>query len=317
MRGAPGEGPGEALTRRHPPGRHADGQPIDDRRDTRARPDPEPTAGEHGTRQTGLFDYDAELRPHNELFRAAARVGSRDRVLDIGCGTGQSTREAARAAAAGSVTGVDLSAPMLERARRLSDEQGLPNITYQCADAQVHPFPSTHFDLCISRFGTMFFADPVAAFTNIRRALRPGARLVLLVWQDRDRNEWASAIRRSLTAATAAPAPLSGGPGPFSLADPAIARGVLTAAGFTQVGFTDVHEPVYYGPDTAAAFDNVMRLREYEDLLADLDAAAAEQARTRLRATLAAHDTGGVYFDSRAWIITARRRRPPGATRTA
>ncbi|WP_245878618.1 class I SAM-dependent methyltransferase [Streptosporangium subroseum] len=269
------------------------------------RPDSEPTAGEHATGQTDLFDYDAELRLHNELFRAAARVGSRDRVLDIGCGMGQSTREAARAAVTGSVVGVDLSAPMLERARRLSDDQGLPNITYQRADAQVHRFPSAHFDLCISRFGSMFFADPVAAFTNIGRALRPAARLVLLVWQDRDRNEWASAIRRSLTAA---PAPPTGGPGPFSLADPTIAQGILAAAGFTQVSFTEVHEPVFYGPDPAAAFDNVLRLREYGDLLANLDAATAEQARTRLRATLAAHNTGsGVYFDSRAWIITARR----------
>ncbi|MEU4227909.1 methyltransferase domain-containing protein [Nonomuraea sp. NPDC026600] len=272
------------------------------------RPNSEPTSGEHGTRQTDLFDYDAELRLHNELFRAAAHVGSRDRVLDIGCGTGQSTREAARAAVTGSAVGVDLSAPMLERARQLSDDQGLPNTTYQQADAQVHRFSPTHFDLCISRFGTMFFADPVAAFTNIGRALRPGVRLVLLVWQDRDRNEWASAIRRSLAAATATSAPPTGGPGAFSLADPTITQGILAAAGFTRVSFTDVHEPVFYGPDTATAFDNVLRLREYKDLLANLDAATAEQARTRLRATLAAHNTDrGVYFDSRAWIIAARR----------
>lgn len=253
-----------------------------------------------------LFDYDAELRLHNERFRAAARVGAHDCVLDIGCGTGQSTREAARAAVTGSVVGVDLSAPMLERARQLSDAQGLTNITFQLADAQVHRFPPTRFDLCISRFGTMFFADPVAAFTNIGRSLRPGARLVLLVWQARDRNEWATAIRRSLTAASATPR----GPDAFSLADPTVTEGILTAAGFAEVGFTDVHEPVYYGPDSAAAFDAVLRLWEVKDLLADLDAAAAEQARTRLRTTLDAHNTdGGVYFDSRAWIVTARRPR--------
>jgi ubiquinone/menaquinone biosynthesis C-methylase UbiE len=252
-----------------------------------------------------LFDYDAELRRHNELFRATARVGSRDRVLDIGCGTGQSTREAARAAVTGSAVGVDLSAPMLERARQLSDDQGLANITYQQADAQVHRFPPTRFDLCISRFGAMFFADPVAAFTNIGRALRPAARLVLLVWQERDRNEWATAIRQTLTAASATPR----GPDAFSLADPSVTEGILAAAGFAEVSFTDVHEPVYYGPDSATAFDAVLRLWEFKDLLANLDAAAAEQARTRLRATLAAHHTdGGVYFDSRAWIITARRR---------
>jgi SAM-dependent methyltransferase len=258
---------------------------------------------------TDLFDYDAELRLHNELFRAAARVGSGDRVLDIGCGTGQSTREAARAAVAGSAVGVDRSARMLERARQLSDDQGLPNVTYQLADAQVHRFPPTHFDLCISRFGAMFFADPVAAFTNIGRALRPAARLVLLVWQDRDRNEWASAIRQTFAAAAATPTRPARGPDPFSLADPTITEGILAAAGFAEVSFTDVHEPVYYGPDSAAAFDAVVRLWEFNDLLASLDAVPAEQARTRLRAVLDAHKTdGGVYFDSRAWIVTARRR---------
>jgi SAM-dependent methyltransferase len=251
-----------------------------------------------------LFDYDAELRPHNELFRAAARVGSRDRVLDIGCGTGQTTREAAIAAVHGSVVGVDLSAPMLEQARRLSDDQGLTNVTYQQADAQVHRFPPACFDLCISRFGTMFFADPVAAFTNIGRALRPGARLVLLVWQERDRNEWATAIRQTLTAAPAA----SGGPDPFSLADQTVTEGILTASGFAEVNFTDVHEPVYYGPDSATALEAVLRLWEVKDLLANLDSTAAEQARTRLRTTLDAHNTAsGVHFDSRAWIVTARR----------
>lgn len=260
----------------------------------------------HRTRDTELFDYDAELRLHNEHLRAAARVGARDRVLDIGCGTGQTTREAARAAVTGSALGVDVSEPMLERARRLSADQGPPNVSYQQADAQVHRFPPAHFDLCISRFGTMFFADPVAAFTNIGRALRPEARLVLLVWQDRDSNEWASAIRRSLTAAEATPPPSTSGPNAFSLADPGTTEGILAAAGFKDVSFTDVHEPVYYGPDTATAFDNVLRLLKFQDLLTGLDAATSEQARTRLRATLAAHDTGeGVYFDSRAWLITA------------
>ncbi|MBW0114203.1 class I SAM-dependent methyltransferase [Pseudonocardia abyssalis] len=252
-----------------------------------------------------LFDYDAELRRHNVHFRAAARVGPRDRVLDVGCGTGRTTREAARAAASGSAVGVDLSAPMLEQARALSANEGLSNVTYEQADAQVHPFPAAHFDLCISRFGTMFFADPVAAFTNIGRALRPGGRLVLLVWQERDRNEWASVIRGALTDSPAVPR----GPDAFSLADPAVTEDLLVAAGFTDVGFTDVHEPVHYGPDPAAAFDNVFRLPGYAELLADLDAPAAEQARTRLRAVLAAHATdGGVAFDSRAWITTARLR---------
>ena len=206
----------------------------------------------------------------------------------------------------GSVLGVDLSAAALELARRRSLDEGLGNVGYQVADAQVHPFPPAHFDRCISRFGAMFFADPVAAFTNIGRALRPGGRLVLLVWQDRDRNEWSSAVRQAVTGGTATPAPPAGGQHPFSLADPAVAEDILAAAGFAEVGFTDVHEPVHYGPDGATAYDFVLGLRDTRELLAGLDAAAAEQALRRLRATLAAHDTGGgVFFDSRAWIITA------------
>jgi hypothetical protein len=134
--------------------------------------------------------------------------------------------------------------------------------------------------------------------------------VVLLVWQERDRNEWATAIRGALGAASPPP----GGPGPFSLADPTVTEDILTAAGFTDVSFTDVHEPVFYGPDTDTAFDAVLRLLGFEDLLAKLDAAAAEHARTRLRTTLDAHTTDdGVHFDSRAWIVTARRVSPGDA----
>jgi SAM-dependent methyltransferase len=249
--------------------------------------------------------YDAELHRHNVHFRGAAAVRPRDRVLDVGCGTGQTTREAARAAVGGSAVGIDVSAPMLERARRLSRGQGLRNVTFQQGDAETHPFPPEHFDLGISRFGTMFFADPAAAFTNIRRALRPGARLVLMVWQHADRNEWFTATREAL-AGSSTPTASASDLEPFSLADPAATGRVLTVAGFAEVAFTDVHEPVHYGPDVGAASDAVLGLRHAQGLLDSLDASTAEHALDRLRALLAGHATGdGVQFDSRAWIITA------------
>ncbi|HEV7707709.1 MAG TPA: class I SAM-dependent methyltransferase [Asanoa sp.] len=247
-----------------------------------------------------MFDYDAELRRHNLRLRAAAAVGPHDRVLDIGCGGGQTTREAAEAAVAGSAVGVDISPRLLEQARARSE--GLANVTFQQADAQTHPFPPAHFDVCVSRFGTMFFADPVAAFTNIALALRTGARLVLLVWQDADGNEWSTVVRQALGTAAKA------GPNPFSLADRTATEGILTAAGFTGISFTDVREPVYYGPDTATAYDAILELQQPTGVLAALDPAAADQARQRLRAAVAAHETAsGVTFDSRAWLITARR----------
>jgi SAM-dependent methyltransferase len=264
-------------------------------------------AGAHRTRHAAVFD--AETRPHNERFRTAADVAARDRVLDIGCGTGQTTRDAARAAVAGSALGIDLSAQMLDHARRLSREEGLANVSFLQADAQVHRFPAASFDVGISRFGTMFFADPVAAFGNIGDALVPGGRLVLMAWQARDRNEWTTAIREALAGDNLLPPPPTDGPHPFSLADPAVAEGILTAAGFAAISFTDVREPVYYGPDPAVAFDVVRGLRSTRDLLAGLDAGEAERALDRLRVTLAAHRAaGGVFFDARSWIIAARRR---------
>jgi len=263
-------------------------------------------AGAHRTRHAAVFD--AEARPHNERFRAAAGVSARDRVLDVGCGTGQTTRDAARAAVDGNALGVDLSAQMLDHARRRSREEGLTNVSFLQADAQVHRFPAASFEVCISRFGTMFFADPVAAFSNIGHALRPGGRLVLMVWQARDRNEWTTAVREALAGDNPVPPPPAEGPHPFSLADPAVAGGILAAAGFADIGFTDVHEPVFYGPDSAVALDVVRGLRSTRDLLAGLDAGETEQALRRLRATLAAHQTGdGVVFDARTWIISARR----------
>jgi ubiquinone/menaquinone biosynthesis C-methylase UbiE len=142
--------------------------------------------------------YDAELRRHHERFMAAMRVGPSDRVLDVGCGAGQTTRAAARLAVSGSVLGVDVSASMLERARRLTAAEGLGNARFEVGDVEVYRLPRASFDVVISRFGTMFFADPVAAFRNIARAARPQAPLVMLVWQPHQRNEWSTALQTAL-----------------------------------------------------------------------------------------------------------------------
>ncbi|WP_216216676.1 class I SAM-dependent methyltransferase [Amycolatopsis aidingensis] len=252
-------------------------------------------------------DFDAELRRHNEVLRRACGIQSGEHVLDIGCGTGQTTRQAARKARAGSALGVDLSAPSIEHARQLASAEKLRNITFEHADAQTHPFPQDHFDLAISRFGTMFFADPAAAFANIRRALRPAGRLVMMVWQARDHNEWIVAIRRALEITDASGADAAGELNPFSLADPPAVTELLEAAGFAEVTFTDVHEPVYYGADIAAALAWIHGFTCTSETLKRLDHAAAERAVTRLRTTLAAHTReDGVWFDSRAWIVTAR-----------
>ena len=266
-------------------------------------------AGAASNRAPGRTGYDAELRRYDEVLRRAFGVQPGDRVLDIGCGTGRTTRQAARTARAGSALGVDVSASAIGRARELARAEGLRNVTFEHADAQVHRFPEERFDLAVSRFGTMFFADPRAAFANIGRALRPSGRLVMLVWQAGELNEWDVAIRQALAGPEGAAASVSGGPDPFSLADPPAVAETLEAAGFTGAAFTDVREPVYYGPDVAAALDWVKGFTSTSKVLNRLDPDAAARAAGRLRGTLAAHlQYDGVWFNSRAWIVTARRR---------
>lgn len=255
--------------------------------------------------------YDAELSRHHEHFRAAMDIRPTDRVLDIGCGAGQTTRDAARAASSGSVLGVDISEQMLERARRLTLNAGLQNIIYELGDAQVHRFQPACFDVLISRFGTMFFADPGVAFANLAHASKRRARLVMMVWQSAARNEWATAIPEALTAPNHAASTTAGQEpfwlSPFSLADESVVEALLHKAAFSDVGFTEVHEPVYYGPDVDTAYDIVCSFKNTQDVLARLDARAAERALDQLRGMLAGHLTDdGILFDSRAWIVSAR-----------
>ncbi|MDP8924308.1 MAG: methyltransferase domain-containing protein [Chloroflexota bacterium] len=260
--------------------------------------------------------YDLTVRRHSLRLLGAARISVDERILDIGCGCGETTRDAARIAVSGTVLGVDLSARMIERARERARAEGLTNVRFELADAQVYPFERAAFDLAISRFGVMFFADPLAAFRNVGRAMRPGGRLALLAWQGLKQNEWLLALRAALAMGRELPEPPVGGPGPFGLADADEVRRILAAAGFGEIHFEDVHEPMCFGSDADDAFAFVRTTGPAKGLLDGLDEAASSRALEALRAMLAAHETReGVLLASRAWLITARRRdlhNPPG-----
>jgi SAM-dependent methyltransferase len=257
---------------------------------------------------SNLDFYDLELRAHHEHLRAAYGIRPGDAVIDIGCGTGLTTREAGRLAAPGSVVGVDVSERMLERARQLTATERLDNVRYELSDAQVHRFDPAGFDVAISRFGTMFFNDPAAAFANIAAALRPDGRLVLLVWQRREDNEWLRAFDAALGDAAQPPAP---GMDPCSLGDAEATGRMLEAAGFEGMAFENVHEPVLYGHDVDAALAIVRGFQDTKTALEGLSDEEAVRAVERLRGTLAAHYSGerGIALDSRSWLITARRKR--------
>ncbi|GII85058.1 methyltransferase [Sphaerisporangium siamense] len=201
--------------------------------------------------------YDAVNSGFNAPLLEAAAIGPADRVLDVGCGTGQVTRLAARTARHGHATGVDLSGPMLRRARALAAEEGVANATFEQGDAQVHPFPDGAYDVAVSRFAIMFFSDPVAAFANIRRALRPGGRVAFLSMRGVAEGDLGRVFAAIAPHVPALAAPREqGAAGPESLADPGRVRQVLTAAGFTEVTVTPVDAPQVWGADAedAAAF---------------------------------------------------------------
>jgi SAM-dependent methyltransferase len=166
-------------------------------------------------------------------------------VVDIGCGTGLTTGEAARAAAPGRVVGVDVSARMLEGARQVTAAERPENFRYELRLAQVHRSDHAGFDGTISRFGTMFFSDPGAAFGNIAAALRPGRAWCYSSGRDGD-NERARAIDAALGDAAH---PARAGTDPLSLGDADATAGILAGAGFGDMHFADVHEPVLYEHD--------------------------------------------------------------------
>lgn len=231
------------------------------------------------------------------------------RVLDVGCGTGGSTRDLAALAIEGRVLGVDLSAPMLDVARTRAAQDRLDNLEFLQADAQIHRFEPASFDLVVSSFGAMFFSDPVAAFANLGTALDRDGVLSLLAWRELDRNGWIAEIRSALAMGRELPVPPPDAPSPFSLADADRVGAILGQAGFADVDFDEIVEPMVFGTDVDDALAFIESMGIVEWLTRDLDADDRAEALRRLRRTVEEHDgPGGVAFGSSAWSISARRR---------
>jgi len=250
--------------------------------------------------------FERALDAHDTAFFGAATIGRADRVLDIGRGTGSTTRAAARAAVDGSALGVDLSSAMIDVARRRAEDDGIANVRFEQADAQIHAFAPASFDVAIGRTSAMFFGDRIAGLTNIGRALRPGGRLVLLTWQAFPRQEWIREFSTALAAGRDLPGPPADAPGPFTLAEPDVINHVLTSAGYTDFALDDRPAPMRFGDNADDAYQLVLGLLGW--MLDGLDDAGRARAQDALRATIDAHETpDGVIYDSAAWIIRATR----------
>lgn len=255
--------------------------------------------------------YDAMLGDLGRLVLQAADPRPGEAVLDVGCGAGQLTLEAAeRVGPAGRVVGVDLSAPLLDLARRRASEAAVESVTFLEADAQVHALLPDAFDVVLSRFGVMFFDDPVAAFENLRRATAPAGRLAFVAWQESARNEWMELPNAVAARHLDMPVPpLPDAPGPVAFGHRERVQTVLTDSGWVDVRVEDVQTTLLVGGpgtvDDAVTFYDTSRFGRTV-----LDPAGPEQRAAvlaELRAELSARmGTEGLRLGAAVWIVTAQ-----------
>lgn len=253
---------------------------------------------------------DGFARQTAEVF-SALPVGPGDRVLDVGCGFGETTLELARRVSpGGTVLGVDCCEAFVRIAGRDRADAGIDNARFELADVESYRFEPEH-DLCFSRFGTMFFANPVAGLRNMRASLKSGGRMIMLVWRRMQDNPWVGLPKQIVSRYLPPPdePARSCGPGPFSMADPRQVSAQLRAAGYTGVSFERIDAPVFVGntPREAAAF--ALALGPAGELVRE----AGEEAQRRLptieaalREAMDAYRTDqGVLMQSSAWKVTA------------
>lgn len=248
---------------------------------------------------------DRQLEPLGRAAMAALALRPGEQVIDIGCGAGATTLQlAAIVAPGGGVTGLDISATLLALAR--SRSEGVEGVKFLEADAQTYRFQPASFDALFSRFGVMFFADPAAAFANLRGALKPDGRLAFVCWRRPDENPIMTLpMAAALAHLPPPPPPEPGAPGPFAFADPDRVRGILGDAGFRDVALTP-HDEKIGGGDLDMALELALKvgplgalLREHPD--------KRDTVIGAVRDVLAAHEgPDGVKLGSATWIVTAR-----------
>ena len=247
------------------------------------------------------------------------RIG--ERVLDVGCGFGDTAQQIAGLVGAdGEVLGVDASPRFIETARQEAAEAGVGNVRFAVADVETAGFDQ-RFDLAFSRMGTMFFANPVAAMRNVRQALRPGGRLAMVVWRSKVENEWMyraqTITERFVTKPDEYDEPTCG-PGPFSMANADTTSGILLSAGFEGVALRRCDEPITIGSDVEEAVEFVMSIGPAGEILRLAGERAAhvhEPVADALREGLAEWaGPEGVTAPASTWIVTAT---VPGAATPA
>lgn len=254
---------------------------------------------------------DALLQPVLDLLMQAAGPAPGERVLDIGCGSGTSLLALARAVGpAGQVLGADIAEASVANANQRLAKAGFGRARALLADAATHPFPEASCDLLFSRFGVMFFADPVAAFRNLHRALAPSGRLAMAVFRSPAENPWASQPLAAVRHLVAPPTPAGPEePGQFAFADPARVRRILEGAGFHDVALAPAEPPMRLGAsaEDAAALATTISAVARALTLAEASDALRAEVRAALTAFFRQHEgPQGVVLPGGIWLLSAR-----------
>jgi ubiquinone/menaquinone biosynthesis C-methylase UbiE len=250
---------------------------------------------------------DRVWRPLGDTTIERAAVMPGERVIDVGCGCGATALElAARVGPSGFVVGIDVSQPMLKRAHERAQTAGVTNIEFIHADASTHTF-SFAADLIFSRTGVMFFSDPIAAFGNLRRALRAGGRLAFVCFRERQLNTWWTVPLAAVGTVVAVEPPIPPHqPDPFSLGDDKHLRSILDGAGFAEVVCEAVDYALALGADLDSATDFVINAGPAARALASVNDQQRMQAREVIRQALGQHQNSmGVSLQAATWIVRA------------
>jgi ubiquinone/menaquinone biosynthesis C-methylase UbiE len=251
------------------------------------------------------------LTHHSEAVFPTLPVHAGDRVLDVGCGFGDTAiKLAGLVGPKGDVIGIDCCDAFLDIARTEVAASGLKNVRFMRGDAEI-ALPADNFDFVFARFGTMFFANPVAGLRNMRRALRPGGRMVHIVWRNRADNPWLSMAKDVVLRFLPPPGEdaQTCGPGPFSMSNEETVRGMMKAAGYDQVEFKRVDAPVLVGKDVADAMDFQLAIGPAGEVFREAGA-EAERKRDQIEAALAEAITAqkmsadGIVMESSSWVIS-------------